>query len=52
MWVLLKPHFDKLVSNFVFPHLSFNESRRVLWESDPIDYVRVSAGTVVFLLIY
>jgi hypothetical protein len=44
MWVLLKPHFDQLVSNFIFPHLSFNESRRALWEGDPVDYVRVSAG--------
>ncbi|KAF8956524.1 armadillo-type protein [Flammula alnicola] len=41
-WVQLKPHFDSLVSNFVFPQLSFNESRRALWEADPIDYVRVS----------
>lgn len=44
MWVLLKPHFDKLVSNFIFPHLSFNETRQALWDSDPVDYVRVSAG--------
>ncbi|KAF9527513.1 armadillo-type protein [Crepidotus variabilis] len=42
-WILLKPHFDKLVSSFVFPHLSFNESRRELWDTDPVDYVRVSA---------
>ncbi|KJA23271.1 hypothetical protein HYPSUDRAFT_40079 [Hypholoma sublateritium FD-334 SS-4] len=41
-WVQLKPHFETLVSNFVFPQLSFNESRRELWDSDPIDYVRVS----------
>ncbi|KAH9480674.1 putative importin [Psilocybe cubensis] len=41
-WVQLKPHFDSLVSNFVFPQLSFNEQRRSLWESDPVDYVRVS----------
>ncbi|PPQ78743.1 hypothetical protein CVT25_010746 [Psilocybe cyanescens] len=41
-WVQLKPHFDSLVSNFVFPQLSFNEQRRALWESDPVDYVRVS----------
>ncbi|CAA7262814.1 unnamed protein product [Cyclocybe aegerita] len=42
-WVLLKPHFDKLISNFVFPQLSFNASRRALWDSDPVDYVRISA---------
>ncbi|KDR83035.1 hypothetical protein GALMADRAFT_238799 [Galerina marginata CBS 339.88] len=41
-WVQLKPHFDSLVSNFVFPQLSFTEHRRALWENDPIDYVRVS----------
>ncbi|KAF9481128.1 ARM repeat-containing protein [Pholiota conissans] len=41
-WVQLKPHFDSLVSSFVFPQLSFNQSRRELWDSDPIDYVRVS----------
>ena len=49
-WILLKPHFDKLVSNFVFPHLTFNETRRALWDSDPIDYVRVSAGIFSHLL--
>ncbi|PPQ95282.1 hypothetical protein CVT26_014856 [Gymnopilus dilepis] len=41
-WVLLKPHFDKLVSSFVFPQLSFTEQRKTLWENDPVDYVRVS----------
>ncbi|KAF9046357.1 armadillo-type protein [Panaeolus papilionaceus] len=41
-WILLKPHFDTLVSKFVFPQLSFTEARRQLWENDPIDYVRVS----------
>ncbi|KAG2009602.1 importin alpha re-exporter, variant 3 [Coprinopsis cinerea AmutBmut pab1-1] len=41
-WVQLKPHFETLVSTFVFQQLTFNEPRRELWESDPIDYVRVS----------
>ena len=43
-WTLLKPHFDSFVSNFVFPQLSFNVTRRALWENDPIDYIRVSVG--------
>ncbi|KIJ64587.1 hypothetical protein HYDPIDRAFT_154272 [Hydnomerulius pinastri MD-312] len=41
-WILLKPHVDSLVANFVFPHLSFNASNQQLWESDPVEYVRAS----------
>ncbi|GLB38717.1 putative ARM repeat-containing protein [Lyophyllum shimeji] len=41
-WVLLKPSFETLVSSFVFPHLSFNETKKALWEGDPVDYVRIS----------
>ncbi|KAK0187704.1 armadillo-type protein [Armillaria mellea] len=41
-WTLLKPHFETLVSSFVFPQLSFNTTKQNLWESDPVDYVRIS----------
>ncbi|KAF8840780.1 ARM repeat-containing protein [Paxillus ammoniavirescens] len=41
-WILLKPHVDSLVANFVFPHLCFNSSDQELWESDPVEYVRMS----------
>ncbi|KAH6912647.1 armadillo-type protein [Coprinopsis sp. MPI-PUGE-AT-0042] len=41
-WGQLKPHFETLVSTFVFQQLTFNEARKELWESDPVDYVRVS----------
>ncbi|KAK7462279.1 Nonsense-mediated mRNA decay protein 5 [Stygiomarasmius scandens] len=41
-WTLLKPHFETLVSSFAFPHLMFTQSKRNLWENDPVDYVRVS----------
>ncbi|KAH9168755.1 ARM repeat-containing protein [Lactarius sanguifluus] len=41
-WALLKPHFESLVSNFVFPNLSFTPARQELWQSDPIDYTRTS----------
>jgi importin-7 len=43
-WVLLKPHFESLVSNVVFPNLSFTPARQELWQSDPIDYTRTSIG--------
>ncbi|KAI0261090.1 hypothetical protein BGY98DRAFT_1192780 [Russula aff. rugulosa BPL654] len=44
-WAWLKPHFQSLVSNFVFPNLYFTPARRELWQSDPIDYTRTSIGT-------
>lgn len=43
-WQLLKPHFETLVSSFVFPQLSFTQAKQELWETDPVDYVRVSVG--------
>ena len=47
-WTLLKPSFETLVSSFVFPQLSFNATKQALWESDPVDYVRISVGTSLF----
>ncbi|KAH9969835.1 ARM repeat-containing protein [Russula dissimulans] len=41
-WALLKPHVQSLVSDFVFPNLSFTPARQGLWQSDPIDYTRTS----------
>lgn len=47
-WTLLKPHFETLVSTFVFPQLSFTSVKQALWENDPVDYVRVSVGGTLF----
>ncbi|KAJ7274060.1 armadillo-type protein [Mycena rebaudengoi] len=41
-WVLLQPHVQSLVESFVFPQLSFNPTRQLLWESDPVDYIRIT----------
>ncbi|KAG6919218.1 hypothetical protein DXG01_008013 [Tephrocybe rancida] len=41
-WVLLKPSIETLVSSFVFPQLSFNDTKTALWEGDPVDYVRIA----------
>ena len=43
-WGLLKPHFDTLVRSYVFPQMSFTSAKQELWESDPVDYVRVTVG--------
>ncbi|KAF8215061.1 armadillo-type protein [Mycena galopus ATCC 62051] len=41
-WTLLKPHVQTLVETFVFPQLSFNANKQLLWAEDPVDYVRMS----------
>lgn len=41
-WALLKPHCTTLFTSFVFPLMTFNAARQESWESDPIDYVRLS----------
>ncbi|EMD40235.1 hypothetical protein CERSUDRAFT_112428 [Gelatoporia subvermispora B] len=41
-WSMLKPHFETLVSSYVFPQLSFTPAKQEQWDSDPIDYVRTS----------
>ncbi|KAG6856226.1 hypothetical protein H0H87_006320 [Tephrocybe sp. NHM501043] len=41
-WVQLKPSVETLVSSFVFPQLSFNDTKKALWEEDPVDYIRLA----------
>jgi len=41
-WSLVKPHFETLVSRFVFVHMCFTETHRELWEADPVEYARMS----------
>ncbi|KAJ3574136.1 hypothetical protein NP233_g1960 [Leucocoprinus birnbaumii] len=41
-WAQLKPHFETLVSSFVFPQLTFNDHRQQVWENDPVDYIRMA----------
>ncbi|KAI0337442.1 ARM repeat-containing protein [Trametopsis cervina] len=41
-WAMVKPHFETLVSSYVFPQLCFNSTKQEQWNTDPIDYVRLS----------
>lgn len=41
-WTLLKPHFQTLVTSFVFPQLCFNSTKQAMWDEDPVDYIRAS----------
>ncbi|KZT65852.1 ARM repeat-containing protein [Daedalea quercina L-15889] len=39
-WQMLKPHFEELVTTYVFPQLSFTPDRQEQWTSDPVEYIR------------
>lgn len=39
-WHLIKPHFQTLVSSFVYPQMVFTPAKEELWHSDPVDLVR------------
>ncbi|TBU59052.1 ARM repeat-containing protein [Dichomitus squalens] len=41
-WGLLKPHFQDLISNYVYPQLSFTAAKQEQWQNDPIEFVRTS----------
>lgn len=46
-WALLKPHFQDLISNYVYPQLSFTPAKQESWHTDPIEFVRTSVGEFV-----
>ena len=47
---MLKPHFETLVSTYVFPQLCFNAAKQEQWETDPIEYLRISVGAYMLRL--
>jgi hypothetical protein len=51
-WQLLRPHFETLISSFVFPQLSFTPAKQEVWETDPVDYIRVSVGQSPLVLVH
>ena len=46
-WALLKPHFETLVSSYVYPQLSFTSAKQEQWDSDPIEFVRTTVGMCI-----
>ena len=46
-WALLKPHFETLVSSYVFPQLSFTPVKEEQWNTDPVEFVRTTVGKYI-----
>jgi len=40
-WKLMKPHLIGIISEIVFPLMCHNEEDQELWESDPVEYIRL-----------
>lgn len=45
--MLLKPHFETLVSSFAFPQLCFTAEKQELWRDDTNEYLRSTFGTLI-----
>lgn len=39
-WAQLKPHYERLITSFVFPQMCFTAAKQEEWDSDPIDFIR------------
>lgn len=40
-WVMLKPHMQTIIQEVIFPFLSYSDADEELWDSDPLEYIRV-----------
>ena len=47
MWLLIKPHYQSLISHFIFPRLCYSEKDQELWEDDPQSYISANLDTYV-----
>lgn len=43
MWLLLRPHMQQIIETLVYPRLCFSDEDEELWETDPVDFVRMRA---------
>ncbi|CAG8844961.1 25927_t:CDS:1, partial [Racocetra persica] len=38
-WQIIKPYYETLVSQYLFPQLCFSDEDEQLWAEDPVDYI-------------
>lgn len=41
-WKIMKQHIEDLLAKCVFPYLCFNDHDEEVWESNPLEFVRIS----------
>jgi hypothetical protein len=38
-WLMIKPHLESIIMQFIFPILCFNAKDQELWDSDPVEFI-------------
>ena len=43
-WKVMKPHMAAIIQEILFPLMCHSDEDQDLWESDPVEYIRVKYG--------
>lgn len=43
-WKIMKPHMQVLIQDIIFPLMCHSDEDEELWQSDPVEYIRVKYG--------
>jgi len=43
-WKLIRPHFQAIFQDLVFPMMCYSNEDDQLWHSDPYEYIRLKFG--------
>ena len=43
-WKVMKPHMPAIIQEILFPLMCHSDEDQDLWESDPVEYIRVKYG--------
>ena len=43
-WKLMKPHMATIVQEIVFPLMCHSDEDEELWQTDPVEYIRIKYG--------
>ena len=49
-WKFMKPHIDTVIREILFPLLCHSDEDEELWETDPIEYIRIKYGEFQYLV--
>lgn len=47
-WKFMKPHIHPIIQEVIFPLMCHSDSDQELWETDPLEYIRLKYGMFEF----
>lgn len=51
-WKMMKPHVQLIVQDILFPLMCHSEQDEELWQTDPIEYIRIKYGIVAAIVCF